>query len=165
MGELPDWIPELIKPILEALDQHPRTSGPRREVMDRLKADSRMGVVYDEFLRRNRQTGGFYHPCRGLSEASSAEEAQSAAIRDLLQLVISAAGDRITVSKIEEIEEAAKLRWANAPIVIDRNGRILAGHARYKAAEYLGMTNAQQAPIGNHIVRDNDDLADRALRS
>jgi hypothetical protein len=112
MTELPDWTPEAVKPILEELDQHPRTSGPRRAVMDRLQADSRMRVVYEEFLRRNRQTGTFFHPCRNLPEGSSAEEAQLAAIRELLQLVISAAGDRITVSKIEEIEEA-KLRWSD----------------------------------------------------
>jgi hypothetical protein len=110
MTELPDWTPESVKPILEELDQHPRTSGPRRAVVDRLLTDSRMRAVYDEFLRLDRQTGNFFHPSRVSPEGHSLEEAQLAAIREVLQLVISAAGDRIAVSKIEEVE-AAKLRW------------------------------------------------------
>jgi hypothetical protein len=69
-----------------------------------------MRVVYDEFLRRDRKTGNFFNSARSSSEGRSAEEAQLAAIQEILQLVLSAAGDKIAVSKIEEIE-AAKLRW------------------------------------------------------
>jgi hypothetical protein len=110
MTELPNWTPEVVRPILEELDQHPRTIGPRREVMDRILTDPRMRVVYDEFLRRARDdVGGFYH--QSLLERASPEEGQLAAIRELLELVTSAAGDKIRVSKNEEIE-AAKLRWS-----------------------------------------------------
>jgi hypothetical protein len=119
--------------------------------MERLKADSRMEVVYDEFLRRDRQTGGFFHPCLGLSEASSAEEAQLAAIRDLLQLVISAAGDRITVSKIEEIE-AAKLRWDDDA----RRLRMLA-HDLELAAE-LGSLGIDDAASRTQALQDTPAL-------
>jgi hypothetical protein len=110
MTELPDWTPEAVRPILAELDQHPRTAGSRREVMDRVLTDPRMQAVYVEFLRRDRETGAFYHPYRNSPEGLSAEEAQLAAIQELLQLVISAASDKIAVSKIEQIE-AAKLRW------------------------------------------------------
>lgn len=138
MMELPGWTPEPVKPILEELDQHPRTSGPRRAVMDRLLSDPRMQVVYDEFLRRNRQTGTFFHPCRNLVDGRSIEEAQLAAVRELLQLVTSAAGDRITVSKIEEIE-AAKLRWGD-----DAKRLRLLAHDLELAAELgaLGISDA-----------------------
>jgi len=110
MIDFPDWTPKLVKPILEELYDHPRTSGPRRAVLDRLLTDPRMRVVYDEFLRRDRKTGNFLNRLLSSLEGRSVEEAQLAAIREILQLVVSAAGDKIAVSKIEEIE-AAKLRW------------------------------------------------------
>lgn len=37
----------------------------------------------------------------------------------------------------------------NAPAVVDRNGRILAGHARYEGAKHLGMTHINIATIGD----------------
>jgi hypothetical protein len=110
MIKLPDWTPESLKPILEELHQHPRTTGPRRVVFERLVTDDRMRTVYDEFLRRDRQTSNFFHPPTNTPDGRSAEEAQFGAIRELLGLVVSAAGDKIAVSKYEEIE-AAKLRW------------------------------------------------------
>jgi hypothetical protein len=132
MLELPEWTPEPVKPILEGLHQHPRTFGPRRAVLERLLTDPRMRVVYDEFLRRDRKTGNFFNSARSSSEGRSAEEAQLAAIREILQLVLSAAGDKIAVSKIEEIE-AAKLRWQD-----DAKRLRLLGHDIELAAE-LGM--------------------------
>jgi hypothetical protein len=70
-----------------------------------------MQNVYDEFLRHDRKTDAFLRPARNPAPGRSAEEAQLAAIREVLQLTISAAADRISVSKIEEIE-AARLRWS-----------------------------------------------------
>lgn len=110
MTELPNWTPELIKPILEQLNRHPRTSGPRREVMDRMLADPRMQFVYDELLRRDRKTGAFFHAPQSPAQNHSELEAQLAAISELLQLVVAAAGDRVAVTKIEQIN-AAKDRW------------------------------------------------------
>jgi hypothetical protein len=112
MIDLPDWTPESLKPILQELHQHRRTSGPRRTVFERLLNDPRMRVVYDEFLRRDRQTGNFFHPCQNSPEGRSPEEAQLDAIREVLRLVVSAAGDQIAVSKFEEIK-AAKMRWGD----------------------------------------------------
>lgn len=69
-----------------------------------------MRIVCEELLKRDRDDArGFYYS--SLLEGASPEERQLAAIRELLQLTTSAAGDRIRVSKKEEIE-AAKLRWS-----------------------------------------------------
>jgi hypothetical protein len=89
-------------------------------------------VFYEEFLRRDRQTGKFFNLPLGSAEDRSAEDAQLAAIRQILELVISAAGDKIAVSKIEEIE-AAKLRWQD-----DAKRLRLLAHDIELAAE-LGM--------------------------
>ena len=90
MIEMPDWTPEPIKPILVELDQHPLLSSrPRREIFDRLLADSRLRIVYDEFLRRDRKTGAFFRPPQSPTQNHSELEAQLAAILELLQLVIA----------------------------------------------------------------------------
>jgi hypothetical protein len=112
MIEFPDWTPELVKPILEELHQQLHMSAALNNVLERLWADPRMQAVYDELLRRDRQTGTFHHPCRNSPEDRSVEEAQLTAIREVLGVVISATAERTTVSKIEDIE-AAKLRWGD----------------------------------------------------
>jgi hypothetical protein len=110
MIDFPAWTPDSVKQILIGIDSHPLTTGLRRDVLERLLADSRMGDVYRLLLRRNRKTGGFFYPAQRLPKSRSLEEAQLAAIREVLLVVLSAAGDRIAVSKVEDIE-AAKLRW------------------------------------------------------
>jgi len=110
MIDFPDWTPEPVKQILIRIDNHPLTTGLRRDVYESLLADPRMRDVYGQFLRRNRETGGFLYPAQRLPETHSHEEAQLAAIREVLLIVMSAAGDRIAVSKVEDIE-AAKVRW------------------------------------------------------
>jgi hypothetical protein len=110
MIDFPDWTPDPVKQILIGIDSHPLTIGLRRKVFESLLADSRMRDVYGQLLRRNRVTGGFFYPAQHLPEGRSLEEAQLAAIREVLLVVMNAAGDRIAVSKVEDIE-AAKLRW------------------------------------------------------
>jgi hypothetical protein len=99
----------------------------------------------------------FFHPPRSSSERLSAEEAQLAAIRDILQLVISAAGDRIAVSKIEELE-AAKLRWRDDAIRL----RVLA-HDFELAAELgmLGIDNPEVRALVSQEVQVARRFADR----
>ncbi len=149
MTELPDWTLEPLRPILAELDQHPRTTGPRREVMDRLLTDPRMQAVYVEFLRRDRQTGAFFHPCKKWPEGLQAEEAQLAAIRELLQLVVSAAGDKLAVSKIEQID-AAKSRWLDDA----RRFRLLSNDI--ELASELGMlgidSSISRAMAAEHVA-------------
>jgi hypothetical protein len=110
MTVFPDWTPELVKPLLEQLDINPASSGHRRDVFNHVLADPRMEAVYDEFLRRDRKLGTYLHPAREIPEGQTADEAQLSAIRQALQLAVSAAGDRISVSKLDEIEKA-KEKW------------------------------------------------------
>jgi hypothetical protein len=151
MTQFPDWTPQSVRPILEELDVHPRNVGPRRTVFDRLLTDPRMRDVYDEFLRRNRQTGGFFNPCSETSEGQPAEEAQLGAIRQVLQLVVSAGADRMSVSKIEEIE-AAKLRWGD-----DVKRLRLLAHDLDLAAE-LGALGIDDCASKAQASQDGDTL-------
>jgi hypothetical protein len=108
--KFPSWTPELVRPILEQMHAHPACSGQRRLVFERVLDDPKMRPVYDEFLRRDRKSGKFFHPARSPYDGQSPEEAQLSAIREVLQLTVSAASDRISVSKLDEIEKARE-RW------------------------------------------------------
>jgi hypothetical protein len=110
MIKLPDWIPDLVRPILEKLSENPACLGGRRTVFEQLVSDGRMKPVYEQFVRRNRETGEFLYPASTRAKGQSADDAQRTAIRELLQLTVSAAGDRISVSKLDDIEKA-KERW------------------------------------------------------
>ncbi|MET4218174.1 hypothetical protein ABIB00_003391 [Bradyrhizobium sp. LB14.3] len=109
---VPGWIPELVRPILELMSANPACTGQRRPVFDRLLEDPRMQPVFNEFLRRDRETGDFLYPAKFRNSNQSSEDAQVAAIREVLQLAISAASDRISVSKTEQIDEAGQ-RWSD----------------------------------------------------
>jgi hypothetical protein len=109
---LPDWTPVFLQPLLERMDRHPSCSGHRRAVFERLVTDPKMRMVYDEFVRRDRKTGEFLHRAKNRADEQSVEDAQMSAIREVLQLTVSAASDRISVSKLEQIEEAQQ-RWGN----------------------------------------------------
>lgn len=109
---VPSWIPELVRPILELMSANPACTGRRRPVFDRLLEDPRMQPVFNEFLRRDRETGDFLYPAKFRNSEQSSEDAQVTAIREVLQLTISAASDRISVSKIEQIDEAGQ-RWSD----------------------------------------------------
>ncbi len=108
--DLPNWIPEPVRPLLKQLDANPACSGRRRPVFDRLLKNPRMRPVYGVFLQMNRGTGNYRYAAKNRGSDQSTEEAQVSAIREVLQVTISAASDFITVSKIEQIEEA-KQRW------------------------------------------------------
>ena len=69
-----------------------------------------MQPVYHEFLRRSRETGTFLHPAQNRTCDQSPEDAQINAISEVIQVTINAASDCISVSKIEQVEEA-KQRW------------------------------------------------------
>jgi hypothetical protein len=106
------WIPNPLKPLLELLNANPACAGRRRPIFDRLLDDPRMRPVYQEFLRKNRETGAFFHPARSKSSDLSAEHAQVAALGEVLKVTISAASDRISVSKLDQVEEA-KRHWSD----------------------------------------------------
>ena len=111
MIKLPDWIPDFIRPVLENLLENPACiDGERHTVFEQLVRDERMKPVYEQFVRRNRETGEFLYPASTRAGDQSSDDAQRTAIRELLQLAISAAADRISVSKLHEIEKA-KERW------------------------------------------------------
>ena len=110
MPKISEETPDPIKLILKGIDRHPRTFGPHRAAFEKLMNDRRMQEVYGQFLRRDRQTGEFYYRPQNPKAGHTPEEAQVTAIREILQLSISAAADKIAVSKYEQIE-AAKQRW------------------------------------------------------
>jgi hypothetical protein len=144
---LPNWTPEPVKPILEEMDRHPLSSGPRRAIFERLVTDEQMRNVYGVLFRLDRKAGGFFHPARNIANGQSAEEAQSAAIREVLRLVVTAAGDRIAVTKPEQVEQA-RLRW------LDDVGRLRAlAHDLNLAAE-LGMLGLGDSESRAAISRD-----------
>lgn len=109
--DFPSWIPQPVRPLLERLNTNPASGGRRRPVFDRLLEDRRMETVYREFLRRDRKTGDFLHAARN-QNANQPEEAQIAALREVLIVAISAATDQMSVSKVEQIEET-KRRYAD----------------------------------------------------
>jgi hypothetical protein len=110
---LPKWVPEPVKPLLEQLNTNSACRGRRRPIFDRLAEDQRMRPVYYElFVRRDRETGDFLYPAKSQNSNQSAEDAQVAAIREVLLATINAASDRLSVSKVEEIEDA-KRRWGD----------------------------------------------------
>jgi hypothetical protein len=104
------WIPEPVRPLLEHLNANPACAGRRRPFFERLLEDPRMQPVYHVFLRRNRETGTFLHSARNRSCDQSTEEEQVAALGEVLKVTINAASDCMSVSKIEQVEEA-KQRW------------------------------------------------------
>jgi hypothetical protein len=108
MINLPSWIPARIRPILEQMDRNPACFGHRRDVFERMLSDPKMEPVYAEFLRHDRETGDFFHPAAHRTNQQTVEEAQLQAIWETLEQVVSAAGDQLSVSKIEQIEEVKK---------------------------------------------------------
>ena len=108
-----------------------------------------MEPVYHEFLRRDRETGIFLHPAKRQGDGQADEETQVVALGEILKVTISAASDRISVSKIAQIAEA-KQRWGgNAKLLRDL------AHDMELAAE-LGMLGIND-PLSRWLaVRDLD---------
>jgi hypothetical protein len=65
-----------------------------------------MQPVFQEFLRQDRETGTFLHPAKMRTDFQSEEDAQLSAIRQVLQVAVTAASDYMSVSKVEEIDAA-----------------------------------------------------------
>jgi hypothetical protein len=144
---LPEWTPELVKPVLQEIDCQQLLPG-RRAVFERLVNDPRMRHVYTEWLKRDRETGSFHRPARHSSSESSSAAAQVSAIREVLRLTISAASDQISVTKPGQIEEA-KLRWlGHAKLLRDL------AHDLELAAEHgqFGMNDPLSREIGSHDI-------------
>jgi hypothetical protein len=109
--DIPSWTPDPVRTALEQMHTNPACAGRRRAVFDRLLENSKMKAVYGVLLQRDRKTGNFRYPAKGRSNNQSAAAAQISAIREVLQLTVSAASDRISVTKLEEIAEASE-RWS-----------------------------------------------------
>jgi hypothetical protein len=148
---LPSWIPEPIRPVLLQMNADPACAGRRRTVFDRLLQNPRMQPVYSVLLQLDRETGNYRYAARARKSDQSAEEAQAAAIREVLQLTISAASDCISVSKIEQIEEA-KQRWDEDATRL----RVLA-HDMDLAAE-LGMLGLDERASRTLALQDSQGL-------
>jgi hypothetical protein len=144
---LPDWTPQDIKPILEDMGNRPLLPG-RRVVFERLVNDPRMRHVYTEWLKHDRETGAFRYPAQSSSAELAPHLNQLRAIREVLQLVITAASDQISVTKFENIEEA-KGRWrSHAELLRDL------AHDLELAAEHglLGMDDALSRELGSRDI-------------
>jgi hypothetical protein len=105
-------MPEPVNLLLEQMRRHPPSSEYRLAVLDRLMTDPRMRTVFDEFLRRDRQTGELLHRPRKRADNQSADSAHLEAVREVLERTITAAGDRLSVSRLDQIE-AAQQRWGD----------------------------------------------------
>jgi hypothetical protein len=110
MITLPDWTPTFVRPLLKQLDLNPACKGQRRIAFERLVNDKRMHAVYDQFSRRDRKSDTFLYPAKKRAHKQTFEQAQLAALRQVLQVTISAAGDRVSVSKLEQLDDARE-RW------------------------------------------------------
>jgi hypothetical protein len=142
---LPDWTPELVAPILQDMDRRPLPAA-RRVIFERLVNDQRMLHVYTEWLRRDRKTSNFLHPATNSS--NSPLEAQLGAIRQVLQLVVSAASDRMAVSTPKQIEET-KRHWLEHAARL----RVLAGDLEL-AVEHgtLGLDDPASREVAPHDI-------------
>jgi hypothetical protein len=115
MIELPNWTPEFVRPLLGELDRNPACIGERRVALDRLANDKRMRSVYDEFLRHDRKSDKFLYPAKIRKRDQLDDAAQLTALREVLCVVMSAAGDRMSVSKLEQLRDA-KRRWGDLAV-------------------------------------------------
>jgi hypothetical protein len=104
----PDWTPESLKPQLQRL--YKACPGRRLPIFDRILSDSRMTSVYGVLLQHDRESGRYRYAAKRGKTNQSAKDAQTAAIGEILKVAISAASDRMSVSRIEEIEEGRK-QW------------------------------------------------------
>ncbi|MFT4115983.1 hypothetical protein [Bradyrhizobium sp.] len=148
---LPAWIPDLLKPVLEEIKSAACVSR-HRFIFDRLLNDSRMRPVYQEFVRRDRKTGRFLNAARARPDQSD-DEAQIAAVREIIQLAISAASDRISVSKLSEIE-AAKLNWRSHATLLRTIARDITLAIEFGS---LGFDD----PVSRDIARPDVDALNR----
>jgi hypothetical protein len=143
----PGWIPEPVRPLLQQLNANPACAGRRRPIFDRLLEDDRMQSVYGQFLRKNRKTGKFYYPARNRNSDHSAEDAQIAALREVLKVTINAASDKISASTFEQIAEAGK-RWSDHAVLL----RMIA-HDMTLASE-LGMLGLNDPAAPSLVLHD-----------
>jgi len=66
---------------------------------------------------------------------------------------------RINDNAVDAVATSIKTFGFRVPIIVDRDGVIIAGHTRLKAAQKLGLS---QVPV--HMAADLDDAAAKALR-
>jgi hypothetical protein len=109
-----DSTPDIVRPLLQAIYTDPAFSGARHDVLNRLLTDPRMARVYRELLRFDRETRSYYHAARNPKPDQSSKDAQLEAIRDLLELAVAAATDRIAVTTFEEVVEEKQFRLDQA---------------------------------------------------
>jgi hypothetical protein len=110
--EFPNWTPPQVRPLLETLSTNTACTKLRRPVFERLVNDIRMQSVYEQFFRMNRQTRDYLYPAKIRREGQTNEDAQLAALCEVLQMTISAASDRMATSKFSEIM-ATRKRWTD----------------------------------------------------
>ena len=70
-----------------------------------------------------------------------------------------AGNPRINDNAVDAVATSIKTFGFRVPIIVDRDGVIIAGHTRLKAAQKLGLS---QVPV--HMAADLDDAAAKALR-
>jgi hypothetical protein len=110
----------------------PASSGRRRLVFDRLVANKRMQSVYGVFLQLDRQTGNYRYAARKRKNGQSAQDAQVAGVREILQLSVCTASDCMSVSTEQQLE-GARQRWR------DDSSRIRVLASDVELAADLGM--------------------------
>jgi hypothetical protein len=166
MIALPDWIPAFVRPLLRELDRNPACKGQRRVAFERLISDKRMKPVYDQFLRRNRNTTDFFFPARERKSNQTPEQAQLLALREVLRVAVSSAGDRISVSKQEQLDDARK-QWGHLATQL----RALAGdlalaseHGQLGLSDHKSRRQAARDIVGLIHVANWLDHQSSALR-
>jgi hypothetical protein len=144
MNDFPDWTPEFVRPLLTSLGRNRASRAARRIAFELLLNDRRMQPVYNQFLRRDRKSGDFLYPAKLRKRNQSLEMAQLAALREVLCVVINAAGDRISVSKLEQLHRANQ-RWGTLATQL----RELA-HDMHSALEFglLGFDDRKSKALG-----------------
>jgi hypothetical protein len=143
------WIPEPVKPLLEQLNANPACTGRRRPVFKRLSTDPRMQSVFQQFFRLDRKTEHFLYAAKKRKDPQSREEAQLAALSEVLKITISAASDRMAVSKLNEILDA-KRRWND-----DASRLRIVAHDLAVAADFgmLGLNDPESLACATRDLR------------
>jgi hypothetical protein len=109
MIPLPKWVPPQIADIFCAIEAFSLTDRARVST-PRLATDDRMRGVWEELLRKNRESGKYFHPAcpRPGSTELTADARQTFAIRELIWFAICATRDERAVSRPEEIEQSKR---------------------------------------------------------
>jgi hypothetical protein len=102
---LPRWLPRYVVRSVGIIAANMIKTDEQQEILARLTTDVRMQLVWQQFVRRNRNTGEFYYQAKripGRDDLKDQDAVQAEALGELFKFAYCSARDKISTSTLDQ---------------------------------------------------------------